>query len=64
MPLAMQKILLALACLLFPVRLDAWTSGTSSPSTTAGSSKNPALKKRKRNEANFFHHPLLESLLS
>ena len=31
----MQKILLALACLLFPVRLDAWTPGTSSPSATA-----------------------------
>ena len=32
----MQKILLALACLLFPFRLDAWTPGTSSPSATAG----------------------------
>ena len=32
----MKKILLALACLIFPVRLDAWTPGTSSPSAVAG----------------------------
>lgn len=48
----MQKILLALACLLFPVRLDAWTPGTSSPSATAGFAVDSA---NRRDVLAFYH---------
>ena len=50
----MKKILLALACLIFPVRLDAWTPGTSSPSAAAGF----AVDRTSRRDVLAFYHTI------
>ena len=50
----MKKILLALACLLFADRLDAWSPGTSSPSATAGF----AVDRANRRDVLAFYHTI------
>lgn len=48
----MKKILLVLAFLIIPLRLDAWTPGTSSPSATAGFAVDPTSR---RDVLAFYH---------
>ncbi len=51
----MQKILLALACLIFPVRLDAWTPGTSSPSSPSATAGFAVDRASRRDVLAFYH---------
>ncbi|MCX6973825.1 MAG: CAP domain-containing protein [Verrucomicrobia bacterium] len=50
----MKRILLALACLLFPVRVDAWTPGTPSLSATGGF----AVDRTSRRDVLAFYHTI------